>query len=93
MNFHFYSFPQVINQKAAAADAAALFNIPKGQWSKEESNFINILTTKSDQQLFQIFTEYEHIAAQDIETTIKREFKGSLEAYTAISKLAPTTRG
>jgi annexin A7/11 len=47
--------------------------------------------TRSYQQLRQIFLSYEEIAGADVESAIKREFSGSVEAgFLGIGRLKNT---
>lgn len=68
-----------VDEGAAGADAASLFEAGEGQWGTESSVFNQILCTRSYQQLRQIFLEYERMAGHDVEKAIKREFSGNVE--------------
>lgn len=80
---------QVVDGKAATAEAIALLKVSEGQWSAEGSLINTILVHRSYPQLRQIILEYERIAKHDIEKAIKREFSGSVaHEYLAIVKCA-----
>lgn len=69
---------QGVNEAQASADAEALIGAADG-WGTEESEFNKVLITRSYQQLRATFAEYERLSGKDIESSIKKEFSGSIE--------------
>lgn len=72
-----------MNRSAVLNDANTLYEAGAGRASADE--FHRILVTGSFPHLKQVFKEYERIAGQEIEKTIKKNYSGwAKEAYLAI---------
>jgi len=70
----------------AAVQADRLKTSEKDVW---DNFFIKQATTETSTQLQAVFLEYEKLAKVDVETTVKKLFKGSVEeCYLALVKIA-----